>query len=211
MRDNARVFAAYQLIEVTETWRAQRWSTTSHVFVTALDDASLVTYRALGTSGTYATSRGVRGREHLSRSQRKMEALRTGRFNTVEVRADLHTLEFFEPHSWARVSLGWDADWRFLGWYVNFEEPPRITSGRIDTMDLILDAVIGPDLKWRWKDRADFRDALAEGLLDHQTEPMMEKTGIQIKNRLRLHAGPFAEQWLHWRPADCWERPDERS
>jgi hypothetical protein len=40
------------------------------------------------------------------------------------------------------VNLGWDEAWRFLGWYVNFEEPPRITPGRIDTMDLVLDAMV---------------------------------------------------------------------
>jgi hypothetical protein len=195
------VFAPDESIEITETWRGQRWSTTRHVFVGAREDAFLVTYRAHGVDGTYVTSHGVPGRDHMSRSQRKMEALRTGRFRTVTVAADLHTLEFFEPGSWARVNLGWDEAWRFLGWYVNFEEPPRITPGRIDTMDLVLDAMVGPDRAWRWKDCEDYHQALTEALIGPQAHERINETAVQVQKRLNRQAGPFAEHWRAWRPA----------
>ncbi len=112
---------------VSEIWRGHLWSALPHWVVRAPDD-ELITWVGAGTPGTFATSRGIRGREHLSRAERKLAALRSCLYNVVEVPSSVSALNFFVEGSWARTSLGWDAEGTFLGWYVNFELPYCLSS-----------------------------------------------------------------------------------
>jgi hypothetical protein len=52
------------------------------------------------------------------------------------------------------------------GWYVNFEVPYRRTGLGIDTLDLFLDLVIGPNLdRVVWKDEGEYAQARRLGLV----------------------------------------------
>jgi predicted RNA-binding protein associated with RNAse of E/G family len=192
---------------VTEVWRGRLWSAVPHRVVRS-SSREIVTFARAGTRAAFASSRGVSGREQLSRAERKMEALRSGVVSVVQVPLELSTLSFFADQSWARISLGWDADGRFGGWYVNFEMPPRVTPEGIQTMDLILDALVSPAGEWRWKDREDFDRAVGKGLLDPATPDAITAASAAIHQLLESGAGAFCRDWTGWRPPASWRTPE---
>jgi predicted RNA-binding protein associated with RNAse of E/G family len=48
-----------------------------------------------------------------------------------------------EPGAWHSVDVEFDAAGAFAGWYVNLQEPLRRTGSGFDTVDLVLDLVVG--------------------------------------------------------------------
>lgn len=180
------------VVVVTEVWRDCLWSAVPHRLVHSSGDET-VTLAAAQTHGTFASSRGVSGRGHFSRAERKLEALRTGVLNLVEQQLAINTLNFFVVDSWARVNLGWDAHWRFLGWYVNFELPHAQTHDGLATMDLILDAVVSPAGEWTWKDRLDFDRAVEERLLDEALPGTFDMASDSLQAQFQSGTGPFRQ------------------
>lgn len=193
-------------IVVQEWWQGHLWSAIPHIVVAASD--YYLTYVPAGTSGTFASSVGVPGRDHLPRAERKLVALETCVYNVVERATPLSMLHFFTPGSYARVNLGWTTDNTFLGWYVNFELPPVTVNDGICTMDLVLDILVHPDRRWEWKDRADFGTAVERGLLDQDLLPGLELEADRIVTQAASGDGPFDDAWRTWRPEPSWGRPE---
>lgn len=185
-------------IDVIEEWRGREWSRTNHSIVET-QDGSLLTLEREGTVGTYASSRGVPGREGLSRAERKFTALETLEVRMREVPASIDTLHFWRPGRYARINRGWSKG-RFLGWYVNFERPPSVHPDRIITMDLVLDALVAPDGAWSWKDREDFDEALRRGLVTQPEAREVWAETERVRAELDERQGPFAEVWDSWTP-----------
>jgi hypothetical protein len=197
------VFLAKPTALVTEWWRGRLWSAQHHWVVRASTNG-LVTYAPPGTRGTYASSRGVPGRENLTRAERKLETLRSCAYTVVDIEQVIGTLNFFVDGSWARVNLGWDVGGTFLGWYVNFEVPPRVTADGVATMDLVLDAVITPERQWQPKDQDDFDRAVAEGLLDRDHSAQLARQAAVTRRQAAEASGPFAQSWTSWKPSAAW-------
>lgn len=187
---------AGDLVLVTQTWRDRLWSAVPHRLVRS-SPGEVVTFVAAGTRGSFATSRGIIGRERLSRAERKLEALRSDVRSVVEVLLELDMLNFFVDDSWARTNLAW-ANGRFVGWYVNFELPPTATPEGIATMDLVLDALVTPAGEWQWKDRDDFDRAVSDGLLDPTLPHTLAATAATIQELLKSGEGPFHPDWVDW-------------
>ncbi|MBA2446160.1 MAG: DUF402 domain-containing protein [Nocardioidaceae bacterium] len=160
----------------------------------------LVTFECAGSIGRYASSRGVPGREALSRSERKFLALETLEFRLVDVAAPIDTLHFWRSGRFARVIRGWRRG-EFLGWYVNFEKPPVVHADRVITMDLVLDALVARDGGWTWKDEADFDEAVRRGLVTPDEAVEVRAEASRLKTELAERRGPFAESWDSWRPS----------
>lgn len=193
------MYSEGQLIDVVEEWRGHEWSRISHSIVNSDADGALVTHERRGTVGHYASSRGVPGREALSRSERKFRAQETLRFRMVEVAAPIDTLHFWEPGRFARINRGW-GDGHFLGWYVDFQRPPIIEAARIVTMDLVLDALVAPDGTWTWKDRDDFEEAQLRGLVtDHEAEQVWAEAS-RLQDHAARRLGAWASEWDLWTP-----------
>ena len=192
---------------VTEIWRGRLWSAVPHRVVQS-SKQQLITWVAAGTQGTYATSRGIPGRENLSRAERKLAALRTGVFRVVEVTAPLSTLHFYTEGAWASVNLGWNGGGQFLGWYVDFQVPPQTTPDGISTMDLVLDALVDPAGTWLDKDEADFEAAVADGLLSPNLPATLEGQRTALRGLCDSRRGPFAPKWLSWTPPTPWSPPE---
>lgn len=189
----------HSAIDVVEEWRGREWSRITHSIVQADSDGALITHERQGTVGVYASSRGVPGREGLSRTERKFRALETLQVCMVEVPAPIDTLHFWEPDRYARVNRGW-RDGEFLGWYVDFVRRPSIGANRILTMDLVVDALVAPDGTWTWKDREDFDEAVRRGLV---TEPEAAEVWVEaarVQADLEQRRGAFAPVWDSWSP-----------
>lgn len=186
-------------IDVVEEWRGHEWSRITHWIVEARPDGHIVTHERQGTVGVYASSRGVPGREGLSRRDRKLAALETLQVRMVQVPAPLDTLHFWETGRYVRVNRGW-RDGEFVGWYVDFVRPPSIGGGRIVTMDLVLDAWVTPDGTWMWKDRSDFDEAVRRGLVTEDEAAAIWTEAARVRAAVRQRRGAFASSWDSWVP-----------
>ncbi|HEY6737853.1 MAG TPA: hypothetical protein VI076_03315 [Actinopolymorphaceae bacterium] len=73
--ETTATWAAGDVITVQEWWHGGLWSALPHVVVSARDH--YVTFLPAGTTGTYASSIGVPGRDRLPHAERKPLALET--------------------------------------------------------------------------------------------------------------------------------------
>jgi predicted RNA-binding protein associated with RNAse of E/G family len=128
---------------------------------------------------------------------------------------------FIPPESHHSVWWFWDAQGRFVGWYVNLEEPSALWDDEqlagVDTTDHDLDIWVRPDRRWAWKDEDEFLERQA--YVEHYwvREPHRVRAEGQRVIRL-IEAGefPFDGTWRDFRPApwsyptdlpEGWDRP----
>ena len=188
---------------LAEVWRGQVWSAVPRMVVERSEDL-WVTFAPTGVVGAYASSRGVPGREGLSRAERKLAAMESLVYNVVEAPTDLATLTFHTRGAWSSVNLGWK-DGEFVGWYVNFEQPYEETQYGLETMDLVLDLLIDPDGNPQVKDEDDYAAAVERGILDGT--PDLEQEKARVLRELSAGRGPFDPAWITWRPDPAWPIP----
>jgi len=72
-----------------------------------------------------------------------------------------------------------------------------VTIDGIETMDLILDAVVNPAGEWPWKEYADFDRAVAHGLLDFAAAAA---AAAEVRGQLGRRQGPVSAKWIAGRP-----------
>lgn len=120
-----------------------------------------------------------------------------------------HVLSFTWPGVAHAVLLYWGAeDHRFLGWYVNLQEPLRRAPAGFDYMDHMLDIEVAPDRSWRWKDEDELEQMLRGRLITPaETREIRAEAGRAIE-RLERREEPFDDRWIGWRPDASWPTPE---
>ena len=118
-------------------------------------------------------------------------------------------LSFAFPDTPYAVLLSWDdATDAFLGWYVNLQAPLQPTSFGYDTVDHVLDVVIGPDRSdWDWKDEDELAEAVALGLFTPEDAGWFRWWGERAVEHVLLCQPPFDLDWEGWRPDPTWRAP----
>jgi hypothetical protein len=102
---------------------------------------------------------------------------------------------------WYAVWKFFDAEGRFLQWYVNFETPYVRADDGIEVNDLQLDIVIPPEEPWRWKDVQDLAPALASGRITQDELLAVLAAGAHVAELLDRGDRWWAP-WDDWSPAD---------
>jgi hypothetical protein len=114
------------------------------------------------------------------------------------------TLTLHPPGVAHCIRLFWDAEWRFLTWYVNLEDPYTRTERGIQTNDHTLDVVITPDMEWSWKDEPEFEALVAAGRIGRETKVYgaIRATGglvladhAEVQGEIQV-AGPYCTMML---------------
>ncbi len=119
-----------------------------------------------------------------------------------------HRLMLARPDAAHLVSLFWrEEDWGFLDWYVDLQAPLQRTPIGFDSQDHVLDIVVGPDLRWRWKDEDEFADAQRIGRFSPGEAAAVRAEGEQVVDLIEAMAWPFNEGWPAWRPDPAWDIP----
>ncbi|MGI8868487.1 MAG: DUF402 domain-containing protein [Mycobacteriales bacterium] len=185
------------VIVVQERWRGQLWSAAPHRVVECAD--RLVTFLAAGSITVHATNRGLPVAAGMTRSERKLEALRTGVHTVTEHREPWSSLHFFTPGCWARVSQSWDDAGHIVGHYVNFETPYEEVDDGVVTMDLALDALVRGH-RWEWKDLDDLDAAIRIGIFEAGLRSTLMECAGEVRRWVEKGEGPFAPAWKQWRP-----------
>ena len=109
-----------------------------------------------------------------------------------------------KPYS---VLIFWNGDGSPRSWYINLEEPLKRTAHGFDYIDLLLDAIVEPDLKnWRWKDEDELEEAVALGLVSPQQAQELYAEGEHVVKMLKSGKSAF-NCWEKWRPDPAWTVP----
>ena len=152
----------------------------------------------------------------LPRGRRWFAPVRSGRrlkipqpdFELAGQRYDMNVLSFAWPGTVAAVLLFFGADWSPLFWYVNLEESLRRTEIGFDTLDRQLDAIVGFDGSWRWKDEDELAEAIRRGVTPADEEPRLRDAGERAVRRILDREPPFDRDWITWRPEPSWPPPE---
>ncbi len=102
---------------------------------------------------------------------------------------------------WYAVWKFFDADGRFLSWYVNFETPYVRRSDGIDVNDLQLDIVVPAGEPWRWKDVQDLAPSLAAGRITQDELLAVLTAAADVADLLGSDRRWWAP-WDDWSPLD---------
>lgn len=111
-----------------------------------------------------------------------------------------HVLRFMQEGSMHTVEVWWDAEWSFLGWYVNLQAPLVIQRNRFDTTDWALDIVVEPDGTWHWKDEDEFEEAIELGVF----EDIAAAEAVRTEGERVVAEKPWPTGWEEWRPPATW-------
>lgn len=203
-------FQPGEQIEVVEQWRGLLWSASARIVVEDTP-TRLVEWMPAGSPVHSSTSRGIPEREDLSITDRQLESLDTCRWNYRRVEARASKLNFLTRDGCSRVELTWLPDGTFLHWYVNFQRPMRRAEHGYETMDLVVDIVVAPDLSWEWKDRDGFERAIERGIFDAEVAGPVIAESSGILRQLADREGAFEPRWQSWSPPDAWGIPSLRT
>jgi len=112
------------------------------------------------------------------------------------------------PGSLFSVLVFWNEGWEKVSyWYINLEEPLTRTGRGFDYLDMLLDAVVEPDLKnWRWKDEGELKEAIEIGIISRKRAQELHKEGERAVNILRTGSSVY-NGWEKWRPDPSWKVP----
>lgn len=114
--------------------------------------------------------------------------------------ADTHVLRLSEPDAAHSIWLMWDEEWTFDCWYINLEEPCRRWEGGIDTCDQVLDIVVRPDGRVRWKDEEQFERGVGRGWFTRREADAIRAEGERALEKLDRRD----RTWTSWRPDPAW-------
>lgn len=120
-----------------------------------------------------------------------------------DVWRDKSVLHLVRPGAAHAVWAMWDAGGKFLGWYVNLQEPLRRTVVGFDYMDQMLDLVVSPDLsEWHLKDEEELEQEVVVGLMTRIEADGVRAEAERVIKLLEERASPFSDGWEAWRPED---------
>ncbi|HZU12409.1 MAG TPA: DUF402 domain-containing protein [Chloroflexota bacterium] len=120
---------------------------------------------------------------------------------------DISTLVLVRTEDWHATWVSWRENGEWWGWYVNFQRPMiRIPTG-IQTMDLMLDIVVAPDRRWRWKDEDEFEALVSQGIIDNDEACRVRREAADVIRQLDANLAPFNHPWHSWRPNPDWGLP----
>lgn len=117
-------------------------------------------------------------------------------------------LLILEPEKYYAINLFWNHEQnRFIGYYVNFQQPFQRSHCGIDSLDLELDIAVDPDLQYKWKDIGDYHKAIECGTISPESVAGIEAAKPEVLERIENRQYPFDGAWLDWVPDPGWLPP----
>jgi hypothetical protein len=142
-----------------------------------------------------------------SRKDRMIANLRRGTWGYIDHVWEGATLVAVRPGDWYATWCSWHPDGALWGYYVNLQMPYRRTDIGIETMDLMLDVTVEPDLTWQWKDEDEFATCLELGLYSDQLGTHVRAEAERAIGDLEARRWPYDGSFAAQRPAQPWSIP----
>jgi hypothetical protein len=119
-----------------------------------------------------------------------------------------HLLMFISPGAAHAVYAMKNEEHKITGWYINLQEPLSRTAVGFDTTDYLLDITFPPDRSvWKWKDEADFEEAVAAGKISRLQARDIRQEGERAAIHLQEGSSSFYDAWENWLPPKEWQIP----
>jgi Protein of unknown function (DUF402) len=192
-------------VVVQEVWRDQVWAARPMRVVQDHGDFVALWFPR-GTRWKAPTSNPARP-WRLDRGSRLAECAALGEWIFRDAEWDVDTLCLLREGDWHAVWVSWLADGSHWGWYVNLQQPFTRTTLGFETMDLVLDIVVDPDLTWRWKDEDELQTFVERGVIDPPLAEHVRDEGLRVISRAERNEPPFCEPWPEWKPDSSWSTP----
>lgn len=135
------------------------------------------------------------------------ERFRVSRVRVPDFWRDTSTLRRIADDEWSSVWWFFDADGRFLNWYVNLEVPLGRTASGPDRIDGILDVAVEPGGRWQWKDEDEAEEAVLAGRITAAQLRRLRAEGERIGALADAGQFPFDGTWTDFRPDPDWPAP----
>jgi hypothetical protein len=102
----------------------------------------------------------------------------------------------------------WNAEGRFVCWYINLQEPMRRTDLGYDSRDGTLDLIVGEDLAtWMWKDEHELAAGVEIGLHTAEEAEQIRAAGEAVIGLVERGETWWGD-WRDWTPPDpSWPIP----
>lgn len=206
---------AGQVIVHQEVWHGRVWAARP-LTVVEDDDDRLILWMPAGTRRKVPGTPPTRS-DPSTLDDRLIELLQHRDWIYGDHEWDVETLWIVHAGDWHSTWVSWLPNGEHYGWYINLQEPLRRTPLGIQAMDLMLDVVVEPDLRWRWKDDEQFERMAARGIFDANTHARVRSEAADVIARIERREAPFDEPWPQWRAASSlpfpelpagWDQPD---
>ncbi|WP_238403430.1 DUF402 domain-containing protein [Paenibacillus mesophilus] len=100
-------------------------------------------------------------------------------------------------------------EYKLTGWDINLQEPIIRTAFGFDTTDYLLDITLPPDRsEWKWKDEADFEEAVATGKISLEQARHIRQEGELAVKQVQEGTSTFYDVWENWLPPKEWRIPE---
>lgn len=102
----------------------------------------------------------------------------------------------------------WNEERTFVAWYVNLQDPMRLTPIGYDTRDHLLDIIVGEDLaSWLWKDEDELEASVDLGLFDAEERDAIRRNGEAVVSMIE-DGGAWWGDWRSFAPDPAWPVPE---
>ena len=195
-----------ETVVVQEVWNGRVWA--ARPMRVVHDDGDFVAlWFPKGTRWKAPTTDP--GRPWLDdRGARLAECATSGEWVFRDGEWEAPTLVLMHEGDWHAVWVAWLPDGSHWGWYVNLQRPYRRTTLGFETMDLMLDVIIDPDRRWRWKDEDELEIFVDRGAFEPALAERVREEGLEVARRAERNEPPFDEPWPDWQADPKWTMPE---
>lgn len=188
-----------------EIWKGRLWSARPMRVVEDRGDG-LVLWCPRGTRWKTATTPPTRSRA-ATRAERFALSLSLCDWVLGDFVWDVSTLVLVREGDWHATWVSWGETGESWGWYVNFQRPFVRTKAGIQTMDLMLDILVPPDRRWRWKDEDEFHFLVSRDIIGTNEATQVREEARRVIDQIERNLPPFNRPWHDWRPDSSWPVP----
>jgi predicted RNA-binding protein associated with RNAse of E/G family len=198
-----------------ETWRGRLWAARPLV-VLEDDGEQALLWMPHGAVRKVPAGLGIDPGNPRSRKDRMIEALAGDGWRHVDHAWELSTVVSVRRGDWFGVWTSWLPGGEHFGYYVNLQMPMRRTALGFESMDLMLDVIATPDLRWEWKDEDEFAGLVELGMYDAELAATVRREADRAVGMLESRTGPFDGRLTAARPEQDgplpvlppgWDRP----
>jgi uncharacterized protein DUF402 len=186
---------------VQEIWRDRVWAARPMRVVRDEGNFAAIWFPR-GTAWKAPTTPPARSWE-ADRGLRLAECALRGDWVFRDAEWDVDTLVLLHEGDWHALWVSWLPTGEHWGWYVNLQLPFRRTALGFETMDLVLDLIVDPDGRWRWKDEDELDAWISRGVIDRDFAERIRAEGERV-----LAEEPWPTGWEEWRPDPGWRLPE---
>ncbi|MFC1952717.1 DUF402 domain-containing protein [Chloroflexota bacterium] len=189
-----------QTVALREIWDNKVWAARPAIVVQ--DKSELMVFYT--PSGTITKEHRTLAGEPVTISNRARSEWILENTNTFEY----NRLKLICPGTGYSMIIFWNAeDDSLRAWYINLEEPVGRNGPCYDSVDLVLDIIVSPDLsEWYWEDEDELEEAVGFGLISLEKVAEMRAEGQKVVELLQSGSSPF-NGWENWRPDPSWQIP----